>query len=116
MDIMDDKHQQTTVPHCPSVYCRNRQKSPIQSLPFAVSEAPGDYPVMLCCPGCHDLPQMDDIVFAGVDGPDFRPSYVHMFRRNSPLASPPVRKQYVPRIFGFGICQESDVNTVNEDH
>jgi casein kinase II subunit beta len=114
-DLMHDKYRQNVFPRCPRIYCRNGQKNAVQCLPFGISDRPGVEPVMLYCPGCKDVYRLHDPVFAHVDGAYFGPSYVHLLLQHYPLASSPSRKQYVPRIFGFGLCQESDVNGMEED-
>lgn len=101
---MRKKYKTGKFAKCPRVYCKN-----VSCLPFGVSSQPGEYSMKLYCPSCNDVYNMKDPTFSHVDGAYFGPSYVHMYMQEYP-SDEYANKHFVPSIFGFKICDESEVH------
>ena len=108
ISAMHKKYNNGVFPKCPRVYCKS-----VSCLPFGVSDQPGEYTMKLYCPYCNDVYNMKDPVFANVDGAYFGPSYIHLYLQKYPVAVKRHR-HYVPNIFGFKLCDESDVHVKDE--
>ena len=108
ISAMHKKYNNGVFPKCPRVYCKS-----VSCLPFGVSDQPGEYTMKLYCPYCNDVYNMKDPVFANVDGAYFGPSYIHLYLQKYPVAVKRNR-HYVPNIFGFKLCDESDVHVKDE--
>ena len=108
IDAMHKKYKSGKFAKCPRVYCKMAT-----CLPFGVSDMPGEHTMMLFCPVCNDVYCMKDPTFANVDGAYFGPTYVHMYLQQYRITAKHP-KHFVPSIFGFKICDESEVH-VNED-
>ncbi|KAK8875459.1 hypothetical protein M9Y10_005625 [Tritrichomonas musculus] len=111
LEKMYKKYKKSHFPKCPRVYCKG-----VSCFPYGVTDQLGEHKLMFYCPGCNDvykiqLPEIDK-----VDGAYFGPSYVHMLFQKYPDVIPNIKHQtYVPTVFGFRMCKESDVEVTNDD-
>ena len=105
------KYRKNIFPKCPRVYCKN-----VCCLPYGVSDQLGECKLMFYCPGCNDVYKIQMKEFDKVDGAYFGPSYVHILLQKYPDLIPNIKHQrYIPNIFGFRMCNESDVEITKED-
>lgn len=111
LEKMYKKYRRSHFPKCPRVYCKN-----VSCLPYGVSDQPGEYKMMFYCPNCNDVYDLNLPEFENVDGAFFGPSYVHiLFQKYPEIVPTQPQKRYVPNLFGFGLCKESDVQITNEN-
>ncbi|KAK8893154.1 hypothetical protein M9Y10_021569 [Tritrichomonas musculus] len=104
LQLMYEKYQKKEFQECPRVYCKGTQ-----CLPYGISEDVGVEKVKMFCPCCRDIYDLIDPDVKDIDGSCFGPSWVHMFlQRYSSVVPKDPPRVYVPKIYGFKICHESD--------
>ena len=104
-----EKFQMGYFQTCPRVNCKA-----CTCLPYGISEKPSEHKLKMYCPSCSDVYLCTEgSDYENLDGAYFGPSWLLMFlqkysdkiRKLIPEKQP---KVYVPKIFGFRLCHESD--------
>lgn len=106
-DGMHNMHGKYLAGHfqrCPRVLCNG-----CYCLPYGCSEVEGEGTLKMYCPNCGDVYDPEYPEWNNLDGAYWGPSYVHIITQQYedmvPEAPP---RQYVPRVFGFRLSQESN--------
>lgn len=107
LELMAEKFRQC-FGTCPRVGC-NRQRL----IPIGQSDQPQQFSVKLYCGKCNDIfsPEPKS---SSLDGAYFGTTFAHMFFMQYPDLKPEridgISKMYVPRIFGFRVCDPAETD------
>ena len=92
---------------CPRVLCNG---CPV--LPIGLSDTMYKHNVKLYCPSCNDIYTPVSSKHSSIDGAFFGTTFLHLLLMKFPQFIPKTPKaQFVPKIFGFKINQDSILNT-----
>ena len=113
---MYEKFKEGVFQSCPRVLCKG-----CTCIPYGITEKPGEHKVKMFCPCCSDVYLCEEgCDYENIDGSYFGPSWVLMFLQKyaDQIAKRLPEKQprvYVPKIFGFRLCHESDREEYTSD-
>ena len=108
LELMAEKFRHECFGTCPRVGC-NRQRL----IPIGQSDQPQQFSVRLYCGKCNDIfsPEPKSSI---LDGAYFGTTFAHMFFMQYPDLKPEridgSSKMYVPRIFGFRVCDPAETD------
>lgn len=101
---MASKYKRGAFGRCPNVQCNKTH-----CLPIGLSDSPRQSSVLIFCPRCRDL-YIPKERYKELDGAYFGTTFAHLFFLRFPELRPPEPPlKYTPKIFGFRVCDETEV-------
>lgn len=105
LQAMLEKYKNVDMGRCPRVFCSGQ---PL--LPVGQSDIPRVSTVKLFCPKCQDIYYPRSKYQGNIDGAYFGTTFPHLFFMTYSYLKPPrPENAYVPRIFGFRIHPEENI-------